>query len=57
MDEKLEFSLAQVFLMPVVFGGIKMTPVLGKKKSQQAFSERQMQLANLGNNISFPRVF
>ena len=31
--------------------------VLGKKKGQLAFSEKQPQLANSGNNISFPIEF
>ena len=29
----------------------------GTKKGQLAFLERQQQLVNLGDNISFPRIF
>ena len=43
-------------VMPVVFGEVK-NVVLGTKKGQLAFSERQQQLVNSGNNISFPRIF
>ena len=31
--------------------------VLGTKKGQLAYSDRQQQLVNSGNNISFPRIF
>ena len=41
---------------PVVFGEIK-NVVLGKKKGQLAFSERQQQLVNAGSNVSYPRIF
>ena len=41
--------------MPVVFGDTNV--VLGTKKGQLAFSERQQQLVKSGNNISFPRIF
>ena len=41
--------------MPVVFGE---TVVLGRNKRQLAFSERQQQLVNSGNNIHrFPSNF
>ena len=41
--------------MSVVFGEIK-TSFWVRKKGQLAFSERQRQLVNSGNNISFPRI-
>ena len=42
--------------MPVILGEIK-NVVLGTKKGQLAFSERQQQLVNSGNNITFPTNF
>ena len=52
MPEKREFSLAQFC---VIWGDKNV--VLGTKNGQLAFSERQQQLVNSGNNISFPRIF
>ena len=45
--------------MPVIFGDIKMSfgvKKKKKKKGQLAFLERQQQLVNSGNNVSFPRM-
>ena len=41
--------------MPLVLGEIKCR--FGMNKGQLALLERQQQLVNLGNNISFPRIF
>ena len=40
--------------MPVVFGEIEVS--FSYKKGPLAFSERQQQLVNSGNNIYFPRL-
>ena len=60
-DEKTGFFFTSNFrdmgkVMPVVFGEIKMS-FWAQKKDQLAFSERQQQLVNSGNNISLPRMF
>ena len=54
-DEKLEFSLAQE--SNACWFPRDKNVVLGKKKGQVAFSKRQQQLVNSGNNISFLRIF
>ena len=43
-------------VMPVVFGEINMSFWI-RETGQLAFSERQQQLVNSGNNIPFPRIF
>ena len=43
-------------VMPVIFGELKMSFRVRKKAMQLAFSERQQQFVNSGNNISFPRI-
>ena len=60
-DEKTGLLFSSYFrvmgkVMPVVFGEITM-PFSGYEKGQLASLERQHQLVNSGNNISFPRIF